>query len=545
MNLGMQANIGQSQEQVIAPALLQSVKMLQKTSQELETAIKEEVEVNPLLEVDDGDFDDQEVPIDKDPEELDPRASESDTEFPEDIENMAQGSLDDTAEVDGSYLDGDSAADVNWDSYLGDGTSYDDAPFNDLNSASKDPDEDWDRPIKDVGKSLQEQLEDQLRFWNGTHELLDQLEACGVSEEYFRKLVLYLINSINDDGFLCDVNHDGADVMIVKSDDPYIEEIERVLRKELILEKATLPVREAIHVLQSFKPTGIGARDQRECFLIQAYAIPNFPDLAIRILEEEYENLLQLRYTKIAKSLEVTADEVKAAVASLSRLRPHPGFQLSRSYSHIINADLKVVEKKGEFEVICFKTKMQKSLRINQTYKAILTDPSASKQDKEYVKAQLLKATDLIKAVDNRFSTMELVMRSIVKRQRGFFENGPAFLKPMILQDVADDVHMAVSTVQRATDQKYVETPYGLYELKQFFSTGIKQGPSPDAEELSAAHILDAIKTLIDEEDKSSPLSDQDISDELLKQGIKVARRTVAKYREKELKILPKNQRKR
>ena len=544
MNLGMQANIGQSQEQVIAPALLQSVKMLQKTSQELETAIKEEVEVNPLLEVDDGDFDDQEVPIDKDPEELDPRASESE-DYPEDIENMAQGSLDDTAEVDGSYLDGDSAADVNWDSYLGDGTSYDDAPFNDLNSASKDPDEDWDRPIKDVGKSLQEQLEDQLRFWNGTHELLEQLEACGVSEEYFRKLVLYLINSINDDGFLCDVNHDGADVMIVKSDDPYIEEIERVLRKELILEKATLPVREAIHVLQSFKPTGIGARDQRECFLIQAYAIPNFPDLAIRILEEEYENLLQLRYTKIAKSLEVTADEVKAAVASLSRLRPHPGFQLSRSYSHIINADLKVVEKKGEFEVICFKTKMQKSLRINQTYKAILTDPSASKQDKEYVKAQLLKATDLIKAVDNRFSTMELVMRSIVKRQRGFFENGPAFLKPMILQDVADDVHMAVSTVQRATDQKYVETPYGLYELKQFFSTGIKQGSSPDAEELSAANILDAIKTLIDEEDKSSPLSDQDISDELLKQGIKVARRTVAKYREKELKILPKNQRKR
>ena len=543
MNLGMQANIGQSQEQVIAPALLQSVKMLQKTSQELETAIKEEVEVNPLLEVDDGDFDDQEVSVDKDPEELDPRASESE-EFPEDIENMAQGSLDDTADIDSSYLDGDSA-DVNWDSYLGDGTSYDDAPFNDLNATSKDSDEDWDRPIKDVGKGLQEQLEDQLRFWSGTRELLEQLEARGVSEDYFRKLVLYLINSINDDGFLCDVNHDSTDEMVVKSDDKYIEEIERVLRKEQNLDEASLPVREAIHVLQSFKPTGIGARDQRECFLIQAYAIPNFPDLAIRILEEEYENLLQLRYAKIAKSLDVTADEVKAAIASLSRLRPHPGFQLSRSYSHIINADLKVVEKKGEFEVICFKTKMQKSLRINQTYKAILTDPSASKQDKEYVKAQLLKATDLIKAVDNRFSTMELVMRSIVKRQRGFFENGPAFLKPMILQDVADDVHLAVSTVQRATDQKYVETPYGLYELKQFFSTGIKQGPSPDAEELSAAHILDAIKTLIDEEDKSNPLSDQDISDELLKQGIKVARRTVAKYREKELKILPKNQRKR
>jgi RNA polymerase sigma-54 factor len=544
MNLGMQANIGQTQEQTLSPALLQSVKMLQKTSQELETAIKEEVEVNPLLEVDDGDFDDQEVPVDKDPEELDPRANDSD-EFPDDIEDMARGSLDDTADVDSSYLDGDST-DVNWDSYLGDGTSYDDAPFNDLNSGAKDPDEDWDRPIKDVGKSLQEQLEDQLRLWNGTRELQEQLQENGVTEEHFRKLVQYLINSINDDGFLCDSSREGeSEAMVVQSDDKYIDEIERVLRGELKLEDASLPVREAVHVLQSFKPSGIGARDQRECFLIQAYAIPNFPSLAIRILEKEYENLLQLRYAKIAKALSVSADEVKTAVASLSRLRPHPGFQLSHSYSHIINADLKVVEKKGSYEVICFKTKMQKSLRINQTYKAILTDPSASKQDKEYVKAQLAKATDLIKAVDNRFSTIELVMRAIVKRQRGFFENGPAFLKPMILQDVADDVHLAVSTVQRATDQKYVETPYGMYELKQFFTSGVKQGSSPDAEEVGSAQIIDAIKTLIDEEDKSSPLSDQDISDELLKQGIKVARRTVAKYREKELKILPKNQRKR
>ena len=545
MNLGMQANIGQTQEQTLSPALLQSVKMLQKTSQELETAIKEEVEVNPLLEVDDGDFDELEPPVDKDPEELDPRASESESDYPEDIQDLARGSLDDTAEVDGSYLDGEST-DVNWESYLGDGTSYDDAPFNDLNATSKEADEEWDRPIKDVGKSLQEQLEDQLRLWNGTHDLQEQLKECGVSEEHFRKLVRYLINSINDDGFLCDANRNSdSEVMVVKSDDIYIDEIERMLRGELSLEEASLPVREAVHVLQSFKPSGIGARDQRECFLIQAYAIPNFPSLAIRILEEQYDNLLQLRYAKIAKSLNVSTDDIKMAIASLSRLSPHPGFQLSHSYSHIINADMKVVEKKGNYEVVCFKTKLQKSLRINQTYKAILTDPSATKQDKEYVKNQLAKATDLIKAVDNRFSTIELVMRAIVKRQRGFFENGPAFLKPMILQDVADDVHLAVSTVQRATDQKYVETPYGIYELKQFFTSGIKQGSAPDAEEVGSAQIIDAIKTLIDEEDKSSPLSDQDISDELLKQGIKVARRTVAKYREKELKILPKNQRKR
>lgn len=542
MDFGLQLGQGTRLETTLSPTLLQSVKILQKTSQELETAIKEEVESNPLLEVDEDYADESEVAIDRDPAEDDPRNAESEMEIPEDIQMMSQGSLDDSAQVESGILDGASSAEIDWDRYLDDGTSYDDALFKEPKLSNRDPDEDWERPIKDVGKSLQEQLEDQLRLWNGTRELHEQLLQAGVTEERFRELVRYLINSVDDDGFL---RMGEGPALVSESGDLLIDEIEAMLRGELELENVSMPVREALHVLQSFKPAGIGARNQRECFLIQAYAIEGFSELAIRILEEEYDDLLELRYAKISKALNVGVDEVKAAISSLSRLRPHPGFQLSNGGAHIVNADMRVVEKKGKFEVVCFKSKLQKSLRINETYKAILKDASASKEDKEYVRTHLAKAQDFMKAVGNRYSTMELVMQAIVKRQKEFFVNGPAFLKPMILQDIADDVERDVSTVNRVTNGKYVETPYGIYELKRFFTTGVRQGPAAGDEEVGSAQILDAIKKLVDEEDKSKPLSDQAICNELLKMGIKVARRTVAKYREKELRILPANQRKR
>ena len=139
---------------------------------------------------------------------------------------------------------------------------------------------------------------------------------------------------------------------------------------------------------------------------------------------------------------------------------------------------------------------------------------------------------------------MELVMRAIFKRQKDFFKKGPAFLKPMVQQDIADDIKRDVSTVNRSVNGKYVDTPYGIFELKQFFTSGVKQDSSPDGEELSSATILDAIKKLVDEEDKKKPLSDQAIADKLMEQGIKVARRTVAKYREEELHLLPASKRK-
>ncbi|MCR5378555.1 MAG: RNA polymerase factor sigma-54 [Fibrobacter sp.] len=542
MDFGLQLGTSQRLEQTLSPQLRQFVAILQKTSLELDTAIKDELESNPLLELDDSVPDEErEVRDDELPDSGAELKDDRPDEF-DDYDSADYSTLEDSAVGDSSLLDG--GDDINYEQYLKDGSMNEDAPFKDLN-VSNDSDDEWDRPIKDNGKSLQDKLRDQLLLWSGTRGLLDQLAESKCSEKSFRSLVEYLIDSLDEKGFLMGASSDMAPVHM--PNDPYIDEIESMLRGEVSLEDCSLPVREAVHVLQGFEPRGIGARDQRECFLIQAHAIANFPPLGIEILEKCYEDLIALRYAKIGKTLGVSTDDVQRAVASFARLNPHPGFQLSNSRDHAISPDLKVVERHGKREVESIRSPMQKRLRINQTYQAILNDKNASKSDRDYVKEHLKKATEFIKTIDDRCSTIELVMRAIFKRQKDFFTKGPAFLKPMVQQDIADDIKRDVSTVNRSVNGKYVDTPYGIFELKQFFTSGVKQSKQDSATEddsLSSATILDAIKKLIDGEDKKKPFSDQAITDKLNEQGIQVARRTVAKYRENELHVLPASKRK-
>lgn len=540
MDIGVQLGQGQRLEQTLSPQLLQSVSILQKTSQELEVAIKEEVEANPLLEIDEASSED--VSYEEIAEEAasmeNPKINDDDYMDGVDPREYERGDLEDSATVDTGMLDDATNADLDWGSYLNDGYSDTDAPFKDLNASPKNQDEEWDRPIKDTDMSLQDKLKNQLREWNGTRELQEQLREAGCSDARFRSLVEYLINSLDENGFVQGTQAGGAIARAMAKDD-FIVEIESILSRELELEKSSLPVREAFHVLQSFKPRGIGARDLRECFLIQAYAIPGFPPLSIKILEDHYDDLFALRYAKIAKDMGISTDSVQMTVASLSQLTPHPGLQMSGAPTQMITPDMCVVEKKGRLEVEVFKPKIQKGLRINKTYVNMLQSNVLTKKDRDFITEKVKRAKEFMTAVDNRSSTMELVMKSIVKRQKEFFQKGPAALKPMVLQEIADDIGRDVSTVNRVTNGKYVETPFGVFELKDFFTSGVKQGGSSDADVVGSAQILDAIKNLVDSENKKKPLSDQAIADKLLEQGIKVARRTVAKYREEELKILP------
>lgn len=540
MDIGVQLGQGQRLEQTLSPQLLQSVSILQKTSQELEVAIKEEVEANPLLEIDEASSED--VSYEEITEEAasmeNPKIDDDDYTDGVDPREYERGDLEDSATVDTGMLDDATNADLDWGSYLNDGYSDTDAPFKDLNASPKNQDEEWDRPIKDTDMSLQDKLKNQLREWNGTRELQEQLREAGCSDARFRSLVEYLINSLDENGFVQGTQAGGTIARAMAKDD-FIVEIESILSKELELEKSSLPVREAFHVLQSFKPRGIGARDLRECFLIQAYAIPGFPPLSIKILEDHYDDLFALRYAKIAKDMGISTDSVQMTVASLSQLTPHPGLQMSGAPTQMITPDMCVVEKKGRLEVEVFKPKIQKGLRINKTYVNMLQSNVLTKKDRDFITEKVKRAKEFMTAVDNRSSTMELVMKSIVKRQKEFFQKGPAALKPMVLQEIADDIGRDVSTVNRVTNGKYVETPFGVFELKDFFTSGVKQGGSSDADVVGSAQILDAIKSLVDSENKKKPLSDQAIADKLLEQGIKVARRTVAKYREEELKILP------
>ncbi len=539
MDVTMQLGQSQRLEQTLSPQLLQSVTILQKNSLELETAIKEEVEANPLLELDDGgddiSYEDYAAEAENRDSRGDDEANPGESMDPREYE---RGDLDDSAAVDRGMLDGATNAELDWGSYLNDGYSDTDAPFKDLNAGPADPDDEWDRPVKDIDLSLQDKLKNQLREWNGTHELQEQLREAGCDDAHFRSLVEYLINSLDENGFVQGLKA-GAAIARAMPSDAFVIEIESVLSHEKELDEASLPVREAFHVLQSFQPRGIGARDLRECFLIQAYAIPDFPELAIRILETHFDDLNALRYAKIAKELGVSTDAIQQAVGSLARLTPHPGLQISNAPSMSISPDMRVYEKRGHFEVEVFKSRSQKSLRINKMYLDMLQNKSLPKADRDFIADKLRRAKEFMTAVDNRHSTMELVMRAIVKRQKEFFEKGPAALKPMILQEIADDVGRDVSTVNRVTNGKYVETPFGVREIKDFFTSGVRQGESSDAEVVGSAKILDTIKALVAAEDKKKPLSDQAIADKLLEQGIKVARRTVAKYREEELKILP------
>ena len=560
MNMGIQLGQSQRLEQNISPQMLQAAAILQKTSQELDVAINEELATNPLLEMEDEkpEYEEKES---SDRDEAGDSAADAETLKEMDF---ASGTLEDTADHDYDILD--NTFDSDMERRLADGSYDEDAPFKDLNTPSRDASEEWDRPQKDRDKSLQDNLRDQLRDWNGTGPLIEQIESAGCTESHFRELVQYLIDCLDENGFLQPASED-AMVKIVADNDRFVVEAERVIRGEIPLESASTPVAEAFHVLRGFSPRGIGARNIQESFILQATALDDFPKLTLQILQDHFDDLMEMRYAKIAKALAVTLEDVQKAVRSISRLTPHPGLLLSNAPTQIKQVDLRVERRNGRFVVECtqeFQRKV-KRLRVNKLYADMLTDGTKlDKATREFILNNKRKAEDFISAANNRFSTMELVMRKIVELQPGFFRNGPAALKPMILQDVADAVGRDLSTVSRVTNGKYVETPHGVFELKSFFTSGVRQSaprtkepgvqvPSDGAtvagtlEEddiIGSARILDAIRELIDAEDKKKPLSDQAIADALAAQGIQVARRTVAKYREERLKILPARQRK-
>ena len=568
MNMNMQLGQSQRLEQNISPQMLQSATILQKTAQELDMAINEEISANPLLELDD------EVPeeiagSEESAENDEDSTKDSDSQYDE--MDFERGTLEDTADHD--YDISDNVVDTDITNRLSDGSFDDDAPLKDLNAIQKDDDA-WDRPQKDRDKSLEDNLRDQLRDWNGTPLLLKQIEQAGCTEAHFRTLVQYLIDSLDENGYLQSAPDDVMMKMSAdSSEDAFVVEIERVIRGEVDLVQASLPVAEAFHVLRSFTPRGIGARNMQECFVIQAMALDNFPQLTLDILEKHFDDLMELRYAKIAKSMSVPEASVRQAVAVLAKLTPHPGRQISNTPTQIKHVDLSVERKNGRLVVECTQESRSKvrRLHVNKYYVDMLTSGmKLDKETREYIQNNKRKAEEFISAANNRFSTMEQVMRAIVKLQPAFFAHGPSFLKPMVLQDIADEVKRDLSTVSRVTNGKYVETPFGIFELKEFFTSGVRQsarrvpqgapagaspvavapgesGESPalaDDDIVGSARILEAIKELVDGEDKKKPLSDQAIADALAKQGIQVARRTVAKYREDRLKILPARQRK-
>lgn len=297
-------------------------------------------------------------------------------------------------------------------------------------------------------------------------------------------------------------------------------------------------VEEALEMVQGLDPIGCGARDLSECLIIQARAMFPGDDDFVAILQGHLHNLERRNYQAISKDLGLELEDVIEYHRMIQELEPHPGRAFSGDEARYITPDI-LVDKRGDDWVIALNEDGMPDLRISRYYQKIMRQ--ASKADKEYLLDKLRGAEFLIKSINKRRKTIRRVMESILKFQREFFEHGVEHLRPLVLQDVADDVGVHMSTVSRVTTNKYVHTPHGTFELKYFFSAGVRQQSGGD---MAAEAIKSRIKSLVGGEDQTRPMSDQAIADALKKEGIKVARRTVAKYRE-QMGILPSSQRKR
>ncbi|MEW6668876.1 MAG: RNA polymerase factor sigma-54 [Thermodesulfobacteriota bacterium] len=351
---------------------------------------------------------------------------------------------------------------------------------------------------------------------NLTSHLVFQLEMSRFSDIQ-RAIGLFIIGNLDEDGYL----------------KATIEEIVQATGRS---EEEVL---ETLLMIQNFDPVGVAARDTRECLLIQA-RFQNLDGTVVeRIIQEHMDKLETKRYDLIAKSLSISLDDVITAVEVITRLEPKPGRQYSEDEAIYISPDIHVFKVGDDYEISLNEDGLPK-LRINSYYRDILTSKnSLGEATKQYIQDKLKSAAWLIKSIHQRQRTIYRVTTSIFRFQRAFLDKGISALKPLVLRDVAEDIHMHESTISRVTTNKYVHTPQGVFELKFFFNSAIQ---CLDGESVSSESVKEHLKAIIKCEDKLKPYSDQEVADLLRKVNISVARRTVAKYRET-LGILPSRRR--
>jgi RNA polymerase sigma-54 factor len=302
-----------------------------------------------------------------------------------------------------------------------------------------------------------------------------------------------------------------------------------------------IEIEEMVGIIQKLDPPGIGARDLRECLLIQLREEKDTESLTFRLVNEAFPDLIAHRWNDLAKRFGVEPAGVQAAADGLARLDPKPGLKYSNQNDGYIIPDL-IVEKIGtRYQVFLNDTGMPR-LRLSRSYQEIARDKKKmTPENREFIASKMNSANWMIQAIEQRRQTMLKVMNFIVDRQRDFFEKGIEYLKPLTLREVAEVINMHESTVSRVTNEKYVQTPRGVLPLKFFFSSALA---TASGEEASARSIRAKLQKMVAEEDSAKPLTDQQIVHLFQEQGIQIARRTVAKYRD-QLGILPARMRKR
>jgi RNA polymerase sigma-54 factor len=389
--------------------------------------------------------------------------------------------------------------DIDWEVYLQDSSSDPSFPV------------DTDKEVPSLEATLRNET-------SLTEHLLWQL-SLAVYSELDKQIGAYLIGNIDDDGYLqCQVEEVATALEVGH------ERVEAVLR-----------------MVQSFDPAGIGARDLQECLLIQLQHLGMYDSLAGTIVQHYLPQIDERYFRKIAKDLEVSLEEVVAAVKLIRELDPKPGSRYNPQRVEYIVPDVVVVKMGDDYQVMLNDDGVPK-LRINTLYQNILRRGDGMQSDtKEYLEEKFRSAIWLMKSIEQRRQTLLKVAKSLCKFQRDFLDKGLPYLKPLVLKDVAEDIGMHESTVSRVTTNKYIHTPQGVFELKFFFHSGLD---SVEGDAMSSVSVKEIIKKAVTAEEARNPLTDQQLVKLLEDKGIRIARRTVAKYRQ-ELRIPPASRRKR
>ncbi len=479
----MRLSLRQTQRVVMTPLLQQAIQLLQLSTLELEQVVRKELEENPLLE----EVAEETQDVDADAQ---PPAE------PGTAEQAPASAATEPVSKETSTVDGERA---------------DELPFDLTSAVFDEPDERTpvsmeereDLPFENLGRigtSLDEHLNEQLRL------ATDDLRTVAIGEA--------IIGNLDDDGYL---RADVEEIAAGMGASP--DEVEKVLR-----------------LVQGFDPTGVAARSVQECLLLQLTADAGPDPVSVEIVEKHFEDLERRRYPDIARALKLSLDRIMESIEEIQGLEPKPGRRFSTSDQRYIAPDVSI-HKLGDDYVVVLNEEGIPRLRVNALYRSLLR--RSSDEAKQYVEQKLRSAVWLIKSVEQRQRTLRKVTQSLVKFQREFLDKGVAFLRPLALRDVGEDIGMHESTISRVTTNKYVETPQGLFELKYFFHSGIA---SDTGEMVSSVSIKKKIRDMVAAEEATKPLSDQDVALVLRGQGLTIARRTVAKYRE-ELGIMPSHQR--
>jgi len=456
------------QEQILAPQQIQSLEILLAPLLELQAKINLELETNPTLE--------QDTP--------------GNEELAGDMIANAESAIMAVSDSEKKELDDGGISELIqlsevWHDFL---------PVGPLQSFSPDDEKKrqhfFDSLVNEI--SLQEHLMEQLKHLN-------------INKKQ-RELAELIIGSVDNTGYLRSILADLATIAEVGVDE---------------MEKALL-------LIQSFEPPGIAARNIQECLLIQLKRAGNKDIILEELVEYHLQEIGANKLPMVAKKLNLSIEELHSYINKIKKLNPYPGTILASDKPIYIVPEVNIEKVDGKFVVIPNNESIPK-LRISQFYLKLLENPSTSKETREYIKEKLLKSKSLIKSLVQRQKTIVRIAQVILERQYEFFEKGIESLKSLTMQSVADKLELHETTISRAIANKYMLTPFGLFEFKFFFSSGFQ---SSSGEDVSSRSVKEKIRDLIVKENPAKPISDSKIANQLKEQGLSIARRTVAKYRE-------------